>query len=72
MGTATNSTLPFLGMNIAKIGYKLETSLYRKPTTSRVDSHVKQRCKTALLTVGSPGSGQHSKYWYLYQNLIAS
>lgn len=34
MELAANSTLPFLGMNIIKNGTKLETSVYRKPTTA--------------------------------------
>ena len=34
METATNDTLPFLGMNMIKNGTKLETSVYKKPTNT--------------------------------------
>jgi len=53
MKTAMDNTLPFLGMNIAKNGTKLSTSVYRKPTNTGLylnyDSHVDHCHKAGLL-----------------------
>lgn len=53
METVTDNTFPFLGMNLAKNGTILSTSVYRKPTNTGLhlhyDSHVDHRYKAGLL-----------------------
>ena len=53
MKTATDSTLPFLGMSISKNAQHLVQAVYRKPTNTGLylhyDSHVDHRYKVGLL-----------------------
>ena len=53
METATDSTLPFLGMSISKNAQHLVQAVYRKPTNTGLylhyDSHVDHRYKVGLL-----------------------
>ena len=54
MEIAEQNAIPFVGMNITKIGNRLETSVYRKSTNTGLllhyHSHVDKRYKDCLLT----------------------